>query len=238
MMKLPAGSIKERRAIAVMKRYNDVLEAAKQFEQAKCFVFDMDGLIFDTERTFMEQLAVIMREGGYHLTREVYSRSLGLNGEALRRLMLEEFGEKYPFEEMGAKARQRVNMIAETVGLQMKPNIRELLEYLADREIPCAVASSTQSDVVADYLEKADIRRFFRHVIGGEMVAHSKPAPEIFLLACEKCDVAPQDAVVLEDSENGIRAAHAAHIPVICVPDLKWPSKALEPFISCIVADK
>ena len=218
-----------------MKQYPDILTAARDYATAWGFIFDMDGLIFDTERVFMEQLAVVMAQEGYRLTREVYSRSLGLAGRQLEQMMLAEYGMEYPFYDMGRKARQRVDMIAETVGLEMKPQIPLLLEWLRSQGIACAVASSTNSFSVKNYLEQAGILSYFSVIVGGEMVKRSKPEPDIFLLACEKCGLKPEQAVVLEDSENGVRAAAAAGIPVICVPDLKQPSPEVCQLASAVV---
>ncbi len=221
-----------------MKEYNSLLMAAEQCKDAQCFIFDMDGLIFDTELIFMNQLAVAMAEKGYSLSRKVYEDSLGMTGEPLKQLMLSEYGQEYPFEEMGEKARAMVDIIADTVGLPVKPQIRPLLEWLKEQEIICAVASSSPSDAVQHYLEKAELLPFFKEIIGGEMVERSKPEPDIFLLACKKCNVLPEKAVVLEDSENGIRAAYAAGIKNICVPDLKWPCEEVQRLIGAIVAVK
>ena len=222
----------------MMKEYNSLLAAAERYQNAQCFIFDMDGLIFDTELIFMNQLAVVMAEKGYSLSRKVYEDSLGMAGEPLKQLMLSEYGSEYPFEEMGEKSRKMVDVIADTVGLPVKPQIRSLLKWLKEQGIVCAVASSSQSDVVRHYLEKAELLSFFREIIGGEMVERSKPEPDIFLLACEKCRVLPENAVVLEDSENGIRAAFAAGIPSICVPDLKSPCEEVQKMTSAIVARK
>lgn len=206
------------------KEYPDIVTAAKAYGNAKGFLFDMDGLIFDTERLFMEQLALVMAEEGYRLSREVYIRTLGMGGRELEQVMLSEYGEDYPFHEMGRRARERVDVVADTVGLVLKPHILELLVWLQEQGLVCAVASSSNSVSVRKYLECTGILSYFSVIIGGEMVEHSKPAPDIFLLACEKCGLEPHQAVVFEDSENGVRAAAAADIPVICVPDLKQPS--------------
>lgn len=221
-----------------MKEYSDIMTAAKEFGNAKGFLFDMDGLLFDTERLFMEQLAVLMAEKGYRLTREVYSRSLGLTGRALEKMMLSEYGGDYPLRELGHKARERVDIVADTVGLQIKPQIPELLAWLREQGILCGVASSTYSESVRKYLEKTGLLSYFSVIVGGEMVEHSKPEPDIFLLACEKCGLHPRQAVVLEDSENGVRAAAAAGIPVICVPDLKQPSPEVCQLVSALVVSE
>lgn len=205
-----------------MKRYDNLLEAVWD-AAPEGVIFDMDGLIFDTERLFMEQLAVVMAEQGYQLSRSVYYQSLGMTGERVKELMLSAYGEDYPFEEISERVRQRVNLVADTVGLQLKPQIEELLIELKKKGFPCVVASSTNSTTVKRYLEQAGVGEYFSAVIGGEQVAHSKPEPDIFLQACKLCKLGPEQALVLEDSANGVRAAAAAGIPVICVPDLVVP---------------
>lgn len=111
-----------------MRDYHNILDAAQSFESAWGFIFDMDGLIFDTERLFMEQLAVVMAERGYRLSREVYCKSLGLTGKSLEKLMLTEYGMDYPFAQLGRIAREHVDAIAATVGLELKPDIVTLLQ--------------------------------------------------------------------------------------------------------------
>lgn len=218
-----------------MNRYSDLLEAAKAVRTKEAFLFDMDGLLFDTEQLFMEQLAIVMKEQGYELTKEIYCRSLGMTGQALKDLMCGIYGEEYPFFEMGRESRKRVTMVAETVGLRVKPKIRQLLAWLKEQKKRCAVVSSTESTHVKRYLELAGLSEYFSAIIGGEMVEKSKPEPDIFLLGCERLGVKPSESVVLEDSENGIRAAYSAGIETICIPDLKEPDEALYPQIDILV---
>ena len=130
---------------------------------------------------------------------------------------------------------QRVSIVAETVGLRVKPGIRQLLGWLCEHHKNCAVVSSTHAKYVRKYLEYAGIDSYFKEVIGGDMVERSKPEPDIFLLGCEKTGVTPEEAVVLEDSENGIRSASRAGIATICVPDLKYPGEQVLPLIDVIV---
>jgi HAD superfamily hydrolase (TIGR01509 family) len=149
--------------------------------------------------------------------------------------MLSEYGMDYPFYSMGKRARERVDMIAATVGLQIKPQIPELLKQLQKQGIVCVVASSTHSGTVDTYLSDAGLRKYFSVIVGGEMVQRSKPEPDIFLLACERSGLKPEQALVLEDSENGVRGAVAAGIPVICVPDLKMPEQEICEMASALV---
>lgn len=220
------------------KFFDNVLDAVSCLADKKCeaVIFDMDGLIFDTEHTFMEQLAVTMKEHGYDLSRELYVESLGLGGDKLRKLMMDEYGENYPFDICSREARNRLTVIAKTVGLTVKAYIPQVLELLKERGITCAVASSTKSSYVKKYLDDADLSKYFRCIIGGESVKRSKPDPDIFLLACKNLGVEPNKALVLEDSENGVRAAYAAGIPVICVPDLKYPCQEVIDMSAAIVS--
>lgn len=206
-----------------MREVAAIREALEMLQMKKACLFDMDGLIFDTERTFMEQLSIVMEEYGYHLTREIYCGTLGTTGDELRQRMEKYYGEAYPLREIGGKAREKVNRIAQTVGLAVKPEIPQVLASLQEKGISCAVASSSRSDMVEKYLEIAGLRKYFQVVVGGEQVSRSKPAPDIFILAAQKLGIAPEDCVVLEDSENGVRAGKAAGCATVCVPDLQAP---------------
>ncbi|MDE6852914.1 MAG: HAD family phosphatase [Lachnospiraceae bacterium] len=218
-----------------MKQYTSLLAALEDFQDKQCFLFDMDGLLFDSEQLFMEQLAAVMADRGYHLTREIYVRTLGMGGEPLRNYMQGIYGQSYPFEECGQEAGRRVLQIAEHVGLRIKPQIVEALEMLQRHHKQCAVASSTNSGHVRKYLEIANLMPYFSVIMGGDLVSAAKPNPEIFLTAAARCGMKPEDTVVLEDSENGIRAAHAAGMGTICVPDLVQPSAEIHPWIDALV---
>lgn len=183
----------------------------------KRVIFDMDGLIFDSERSFMENLRYTMAEYGYMLRMEVYLSMLGSNMAACRAVMKKNYGEDYPYEEISKKARERFNSDLNK-NLVVKEGIRELLEYLKENNIKASVASSTLTEHVKRYMEAAGIDQYFDTVIGGDTVTRSKPEPDIFLKAL--CADKPQDALVLEDSKNGILAAHNGNIPVICIPDM------------------
>lgn len=218
-----------------MKQYSSLLTALDDFQDRQCFLFDMDGLIFDSEQLFMEQLAAVMADHGYHLSRDIYVHTLGMGGEPLRNYMQGIYGQNYPFEECGQEAGRRVLQIAEHIGLRIKPQIAEALEMLCSHHKQCAVASSTNSSQVKKYLEITNLMQYFSVIIGGDLVSATKPDPEIFLTAASQCGAQPEETVVLEDSENGIRAAHAAGMGTICVPDLVQPSVELYSWIDALV---
>lgn len=218
-----------------MRVAETLLSAINMLSDAECFLFDMDGLIFDTERLFMEQLTEVMAEYGYVLTKDIYTKTLGLGGERLKSLMCSYYGEDYPFEKMGHITGQRIKHIAKTKGLTVMPEIREVLLWLSDNGKKMAVASTSKSTSVETYLSTSGLRSYFQNIVGGDMVKRSKPEPDIFLLAAHKMECEPAKCVVLEDSENGIRAAYSAGMRSICVPDLKEPSKEVQEIITVLV---
>ena len=200
-------------------------------------IFDMDGLIFDSERMFMEKLDKAMSERGYTLTLEVYLSMLGANAESCMETMKSYYGQDYPYKEISDAARAAFNDDARKNGMPVKPGIPELLEFLKAQGIKCAVASSTESEFVREYLEISGLDKFFDIVIGGDMVGRSKPAPDIFLKAGETAGAEPSEAVVLEDSENGIKAAVNGGIPVIWIPDMKRHGEEIVSLCAATAAD-
>lgn len=193
----------------------------------KLAIFDMDGLLFDTERLIEKCLHKIMAERGYTLTHEIFEKILGVNAVCYKNTMLEIFGENYPHDEISGTVRIMANERMAAEGVPIKTGISELLQYLYENGIKCAVASSTDVAHVKNYIKSCGFDKYFDAVIGGNMVENSKPAPDIFLKACEETGIDPHDAVVFEDSENGIRAAVNADIPVICIFDMKRHSKEI-----------
>lgn len=199
----------------------------------KKVIFDMDGLIFDSERIFMRELKAVASDYGYTITYENYIKSLGLTRDALFKLNISLYGADYPHYELSRKARERVGEIALAGGLPVKSGIEELLRYLNQKNIPCAVASSTHKQYVEKYLTAAGLRKYFEYIVCGDMVEKSKPEPDIFLAAAGSTP--PGDALVLEDSENGIIAAARAGIPVICIPDMTKPSDEIRAMTYAVV---
>ena len=195
-------------------------------------IFDMDGLIFDTERLFMTTKDSVMKEYGYTQQKDDYIHTLGTCGQQL----LDILHRLYPAEEISQKCRTLVTEKIRRDGPPVKPGIPELLAWFAANNVPCCVASSTKHDIVAEYLHLAKLDKYFAFVIGGDQVQRSKPNPDIFLAACQCADISPEHALVLEDSENGILAASNAHIPVICIPDLKVPSENIAQKTAAIVS--
>lgn len=190
-------------------------------------IFDMDGLIFDTERLFMTQKAIVMARYGYAQKESDYISSLGTSGSALNRILHQIYGPDYPAERISAETRERVAEIVAQSGPPMKPGIPKLLRWLQNHRVPCCIATATPREHALFYLQQGGLLPYFDFVVAGDQITRAKPDPEIFLACCTQKSVSPEAAMVLEDSENGILAAARAGIPVVGIPDLKIPEPAI-----------
>ena len=188
-------------------------------------IFDMDGLIFNTEEQFSNELSKVMSDYGYRFTKDNYIQTLGLPKSSAKKIMQSIYGKDYPFDEISNIARENLNLIAMRGDLEIKPGISKLLDYFKSNSVPCCVASSSPSYVVKKYLEVAKLIDYFSFVLGGEDVTSPKPAPQIFVKCCQLANTRCENALVFEDSQNGAKAAIAANIPLIVIPDMKSPDK-------------
>jgi HAD superfamily hydrolase (TIGR01509 family) len=183
-------------------------------------IFDMDGLMFDTERIAVDSWIAAAKEAGYSIGISQILRTVGMTREGTRDVLLEQYGEDFPFTTIRDR---RLQLAAETIrahGVPMKAGLRELLDFLRDRRVPMAVASSSERRRVLALLSACDLVGFFSALVSGEDAARGKPDPEIFLKAATAIGRAPEHCLVLEDSVNGIAAAYAAGMIPIAVPDL------------------
>ena len=194
----------------------------------KAVVFDMDGVLFDTERLFMEAGTQLVKENGIENAEEAVMGCIGLNMRDTKALFLKVCGEDFPFEEYHKKCGALVKDKVLREGLPLKKGVRELLSYLKEAGYKIALASSTSQRGIFKHLEMSGLREYFAVVIGGDMIEHGKPEPDIYLRACEELGVKPDTAFAIEDSANGIRSAHGAGLHAIMVPDLIAPTPQLE----------
>ena len=183
-------------------------------------VFDMDGVIFDSERALMECWIELSRKYGIEDIRKTYMDCIGTNGAKTKEIMLRAFGGDFPFEKYAGEASGLYHERYDGGRLPMKKGAREILEFLKQKGKRIALASSTRRQTVLGQLRDARILEYFDAVVTGDMVAESKPEPAIFLRACEEIGVVPGRAFAVEDSHNGIRAAYRGRLRPIMVPDL------------------
>ena len=196
----------------------------------KAVIFDMDGVIFDSERLYIECNKEVARRFGItdaDLIENVSRKCIGITSEETRRIMEECLGEDFPLDELWMGAAELFKEKTMGGNLPMKPGVVEILEYLKDKEVQIAVASSTKTETVERELSEAGLLSYFDKVVGGDMIRKSKPAPDSFLKAAEVLGEDPKDCCIIEDSFNGIRAAHAAGGFPIMVPDILQPDDVI-----------
>ena len=190
-------------------------------------IFDMDGLMVETERLAKRFWGEALDEFGVSLTDDQYLRIVGRTSVDSTIILNEMLGADFPVEKCRARMRELYYAdIAET-GIPVKPGLLELVQFLQKKSVGYAVATSTVRDITERKLEITGLASYFEMIISGDEVSNGKPDPEIFLKVAESLGVAPGACVVLEDSFNGIRAAHAAGMIPIMVPDLAQPTEQI-----------
>lgn len=191
------------------------------------FIFDMDGLLFDTETLYYEVSREIFAAYGYSLTWEMHASTAGAVGAAYDRIMQRYFGDQVPFAEITEKVFVGLYARIERDGLVVKPGIEALLAYLRQEDMTCCVATSSPLSDAEHFTGKTKLRDYFSFLIGRAPDMPSKPDPSLFLKCLSHAGVGASDALILEDSVNGILAAERAGIPVICIPDMVMPEEEI-----------
>ena len=194
----------------------------------KAVVFDMDGIIFDSERLVIDCWKVVAEKYAIPDIEEACNECLGVNGVETKDKFLKRYGQDFPYDAYKSEMSKIYHDNFDGGRLPMKIGVVELLEYIKECGLKVALASSTRSEVVTQQLKDAGILKYFQVIVGGDMVTRSKPQPDIFLKACEELGVAPQESFAIEDSYNGIRAAAAGHLRPLMVPDLMPPTSEMQ----------
>ncbi len=187
-------------------------------------VFDMDGLMIDTERVALECWIEAAGEAGWQISRETCLTLVGLGQRESRQALLDRMGGTFPLTEVSARGRERYLRRLRDEGVAVKPGLLPLLDWLAGRGVPVAVATSTQHALALEKLALAGLRERFATIVCGDQVPKGKPAPDVYREAITRMALDPAACIALEDSEVGLRAAHAAGLACIVVPDLMPPS--------------
>ena len=200
-------------------------------------VFDMDGLMTDTEKLYLRYWKEAAADFGYDMQNEhVYAiRSLARKYSIPK--LKSFFGEDFPTEEVRARRTELINAHIEKYGIDVKKGLFELLDFLSSKGIKLAVATATPRERALHCLEKIDALRYFDAVICGDMIESGKPDPDIYLTAARELGLSPEQCAAFEDSPNGIKAAHSAGCHAIMIPDMTQPDEETIPLLSAVYDD-
>jgi beta-phosphoglucomutase family hydrolase len=177
----------------------------------EAIIFDMDGVLVDSEPIHTEIEKRQFKMNGISISDEEHRRFMGTTSENMWRKIARRYQLKRPVEQLIAQNRtESIRYFTEISEIPVMPGLVDFLERLKAKNYPMAVASSSVPEIIVLILQKTDLRKYFQAVVSGQEAGKSKPEPDVFLLAARKLKVAPENCLVVEDSENGIRAAHAA----------------------------
>lgn len=196
----------------------------------KAIVFDMDGVIFDSEKLYRKHWMITGQEYGIpeEEMKELCNRIAGATKEHNERLLKNHFGEDFDYNTFRGKTMSRMDEEILANGVELKPGVHELFQYLKEHGYKIALATSTQRERAERNLKNAGILEAFDKIVYGGTVPNGKPAPDIYLKACEELGVQPQEAVGVEDSINGVKSSAAAGLYTIMVIDLIKPTEEIK----------
>ena len=191
-------------------------------------VFDVDGVLFDTERLMHQIWHEVGAEMGWPQPGRDYLEFVGNGRSVIFEKMLTFYGPDFPKEAFLTTCSQTLQERLEQDGVPLKPGAREILDFLKQQKIPMSIATSTAMRRTGKRMELTGLAPYFTAMITGDQVKHGKPDPEIYLLACKALGTDPSRTLAVEDSRNGILSASAAGMPTVMIPDMIPPSQELE----------
>lgn len=194
----------------------------------RAVIFDMDGLMLDTERLVSDLWAEMALASSLEMPKDVIYELIGRTVKDGGVIVGERLGLDFPYEDLHDRVNARLAELFVANQVPKKLGLVELLDWLESRGIPRMVATSTVREEAIARLTSTELLTRFAGLVGGDEVAQGKPAPDLFLRAASLLDVEPSQCVVLEDSEAGIRAACAAGMHSMMIPDLKPPSAEIQ----------
>lgn len=201
----------------------------------KGVLFDMDGIVLDTEKLYTRFWQEAAQSLGYPMTYEMGLGMRSLSREAGERQLKEYLGQNVDYQEVRNKRIEMMNAFIEVHGVEIKPGIHELLAFLKEKEIKTAIATSSPLDRTKKYLSQVGLVDDFDELVSGHMVEHGKPEPDIYLYAASKLGLAPEECLVLEDSPTGILAAYRAGCIPVMIPDQDQPNEEVKKMVYTVV---
>jgi HAD superfamily hydrolase (TIGR01509 family) len=200
----------------------------KEHRRYLAAIFDLDGLVLDTEIISRSAWRRAVADFGFVLDDQVYQKLIGLTIADAVKVFEDAFGADFPFNQANERRLQYIEEHIAEHGIAVKPGVVELLDFLDKIAMPKAIATSSSRAFAVRKLSLSGLIGRFDAVVCADGIQNGKPAPDIFLAAAKEMNIAPEKCLAFEDSENGVRAAHAAGMTVIMVPDLKQPSSEVK----------
>lgn len=202
-------------------------------------IFDMDGLLFDTERVYCQANITVANQIGLPYSEEYYINHIGISDKELHEIYYQDFSEfgKDKIELFINSGYKEIERIFLDEGVPLKKGAQELLDFCQKNDIKCVIASSNFRSLIEALLTNSNINNFFKGIVSFEDVTRAKPDPEIVIKAVSLLNLPKNNIIMLEDSLNGIKASSSAGVPVIMVPDLVPPNLEAEEKTSHIVSD-
>ena len=199
-------------------------------------IFDLDGLILDSERPIRDAVIEVVAALGFDMPEAFYATLIGVPGPECDVMIRDYFGASFPFDTYFENSNAK---IAEALagGIALKSGVREILQHLDARATPLALATSSSRRYVERQLHANNLGPFFTTIATRDDVKRGKPHPDLFLKAATDLGIAPERCLVLEDSHNGVRAAHAAGCVPIMVPDLLEVTEEMRKLCLLIASD-
>lgn len=197
----------------------------QSLQNLKFVIFDMDGLLFDTEMISYRSISKALKDHhAIDFPMAIYKQTIGMDVAGTEDFFRTEYGNDVSFQAISDCYSQTFKEILDAEGLTIKPGAIRLLDHLDKLGLKRCIASSSSLKTIENYLNMSGLKDRFDFYLSGDEVENGKPAPDIFLEACRRAGESPADALVLEDSVNGFHAAKSAHIDCIVVPDLIEPT--------------
>ena len=197
--------------------------------EIKAVLFDMDGLMVDTESLSTEAFINSAKAQGYNMTKEETLKVLGFTKVNIYQFWIDYFqGTNVDGKKLVDDHYEYIENVLYTVGPEKMPYVEELLKYLKENNYKIAVASSSDTADIKNNLEKTKLEKYIDEIASGAEVENGKPAPDVFLLAAKRLGVDPKDCLILEDSKAGIKAGKASGAMVFMVPDMFTVDKECE----------
>lgn len=186
----------------------------------KAVIFDMDGVLFDTERLCIKAWDYAGEKLNIKRTGDMVFKTLGVNVKTVNKILKEEYGENFDIDVFRKYCDEYMQNFFTNNSTPVKKGLYNILKYLKDNNYKIALASSSSKNTVMRNLKSAQITEYFDVIVSGDMVKKSKPEPDIYLNAAQLLNISPAECYAIEDSKNGLLSAHRAGCKTIMVPDL------------------